>query len=276
MKEHKLLNAIEIPSIDKVSLKDEDENLIETPNDNSINTNIGSLISDRKEGIRDIIIKALKNSPLIVPFFYITLIFAFTISLIYTIFYFVSKPNFKIVDLDWIVSDKNDRKYQDYFFDNGLEVLLVQDKLFDRDGVSIVIENGYMEYPKEEGIATFATYLLNAITTYDEPKIYKNFNDYFGIYDFGIDENFIHFSFEILNNGFKKFFYYFSNILNPTSISAKYDEYKDYIIESIDNLYKTRLNDISNKESHLIDYLVYNLKDDNNEDILPEGNRAGP
>ena len=276
MKIKKIDNDNKISSVDTISIKDENDILIESLNDNtSINSisHLNTFLSGRKKIIKENKLKSLLKAPLIILFFFLILIFGFIITLIYFIFYFTSKENFTIVDLDWIVSDKNDRKYQDYLFNNGLEILLVQDKLFDRDGASIVIENGYMDNPEEEGIASFATYLLNDILTYGGGEIYKNFYDYFGDYRFGIDDNFINFSFEILNNGFKKFFYYFSLILEPKKISDKYDEYKIYIIKEIHNQYLYNLRNIFNKESHLLEYLVYGLKDDNNEDILPEGNQ---
>ena len=89
MKDQNINNAIEIPSIDKISLKDENDNLIESLNDNSINSNMASesLISGRKKDIKETIIKALLNTPLIIIFFYITVTFAFIITLIYTIYY---------------------------------------------------------------------------------------------------------------------------------------------------------------------------------------------
>ena len=43
--------------------------------------------------------------------------------------------------------DLSERKYENYLFDNGLEILLAQDPLIDRDGGSIIIEREYMDNP---------------------------------------------------------------------------------------------------------------------------------
>ena len=137
MEEKENIKEIEVPTINKLSLsiKDENDNLIDSNSENLINNYNEkgnykeSLLSNEKSTIKESKIKVLLKSPLIIKFFFLILIFAVIITLIYIIFYFVSKPNFKIVDTEWDNVDKNDRKYENYIFDNGLEVLLVQDQL---------------------------------------------------------------------------------------------------------------------------------------------------
>ena len=148
--------------------------------------------------------------------------------------------------------------------------MLVQDQLFDRDGASIVIGKGYLDNPKDEGIASIATHLLDSIA-FGDKAILKNLKDYYGNYNYEIDEYFINFSFDILNNGFKKFLYYFSLILNPQFISTYYEKYIKDIVFQLQYDYISKIN-INNKEWHILQYFVYGLKGDNNEELFPEGN----
>ena len=95
--------------------------------------------------------------------------------------------------------------------------------------------------------------------------------DYYGNYNFEINKYFINFSFDILNNGFKNFLYYFSLILNPQFISVYFDNFIEEIALQLQYDYINKIN-INNKEWHILEYFVYGLKGDNNEELLPEGN----
>ena len=80
--------------------------------------------------------------------------------------------------MPWIKADLNDREYEDYLFDNGLEVLMIHDEGFDMDGGAIVIEDGHLENPYAQGISSFATSLLSHIAFEDINHI-PNLEDYF-------------------------------------------------------------------------------------------------
>ena len=103
--------------------------------------------------------------PFIIYFFIFLIIFTIVILLLYIFIYIKKKPNFKIVDLPWIEADLNDREYQNYIFNNNLQILLIHDPGFDMDGGAIVIEKGYLDDPLNEGIATLATFLLSQISS---------------------------------------------------------------------------------------------------------------
>ena len=157
--------------------------------------------------------------------------------------------------------------------------MLIQDVSFDMDGGAIVINKGYYDNPEDEGIATFATILLNkAFYKYDKQLI---LNNYFGTYGYETKDYFTNFRFEILNAGFKKYLLAFSSVLNPDNNSEYFDIYfnnNDYfneILSIMDSNYRERNfnSEINYRENHLIEYLVYDLKDNiNNSDICPEGN----
>ena len=265
---------IEIP----LKKEEEDDILLEANDENILNSNTNkesikkpfSKDFQEKNNIKQSYFKIILKLPLIFNFFILILLGIIIFIFVYIIFYFVKKANFKIVDINWDNADLNDRKYENYFFDNDLEVMLIQDKLFDRDGGGIVIEKGYMDDPLNEGISTIATYLLEFIAFEDEkPNIILE--DYYGKKSIEIEEDFINFSFDILNNGFKKFLYFFSLILNPNELSKYYDKYFEIITYKMDYQYENKIYNIFQKEKHLLEYLVYGLKNDNNNDILPEG-----
>ena len=209
----------------------------------------------------------------ILLFFIFILLFAIGITIYYIYFYNNSKENFRIVDLPWIKVDLNDREYQDYIFDNGLEVLLIRDEGFDMDGGAIVIENGYLDRPLGGGIPAFAASLLSHIA-FDDIYNIPILEDYFGNFIYEIEPNFINFRFDILNAGFKKFLSLFGNLLslNFDDISIYFDKYYEDIIYEIDEIYQERKNIIEYREDHLLEYLVYHFNDSNNNEILPEGN----
>ena len=263
------------PSEIEIPFKNEEnDNLIENKEENESNNlqnnNINEpLFKSQNKKLKNIINKFI-NSFFLFQFFVINLLFAFIIIIIYIFYYNMNEPNFKIFYYDWDNSYLNDRKYENYLFDNGLEVMVIQDQSFDRDGGAIVIENGYMDNPYDEGIASVATLLLNKITL----KVEENFklSDYYGQYDFGTEEYYTNFRFDILNNGFNKYLYYFSLILNPKNISSIYDQYIENIMFELEEYYKKKIDNIYYKEQHLIEYIVFGLANNNNEDILPEGN----
>ena len=211
------------------------------------------------------------KKPLIIYFFIISIFFMIIMLIVYIHFYQTSEANFKIVELPWINPELNDRKYQDYIFNNELEVLLIQDLNFDMDGGAIVIESGYLDNPLDEGISSLAISLLSHIVFNDSYNI-PILKDYFGNYDFGINDNFVNFRFDILNNGFKRFLGYFSLLLNPNNLPKFFDDYYKMLIGEVDYNYQNKIDYIYYKENHLLEYLVYGFKDKYENDILPEGN----
>ena len=243
-----------------------------------------NLIQNREESQNNILQKDRKNedffyfqnkkeknkSFFLFHFFIISLLFVFILTIIYIIYYNTREPNFKILQYDWDNSYLNNRKYENYIFDNGLEIMIIQDESFDRDGGAIVIEGGYMDNPYDEGIISLATLLLNKIAFHEGDNI--RFNDYYGQYTFGTEEYYTNFRFDILNNGFKNYLYNFSLILNPKNIDYYYNNFIYEIIYDLYYNYYIKMNNINYKQKHLIEYLVYGLSDINNQDILPEGN----
>ena len=252
----------------KILLDDSEDNLIFKESISS------SIISHENSSL----IINFKNKCLKYPFilYFLVLISFLSIAIIIYYIYFITteEPNFKIFDRNWIIPKLNDRGYQNYLFNNGLEVMLINDPNFDKDGGAIVIEKGYLDNPYEEGLSTFSNYLLSYINFHNEPNNINILEDYFGNFKYGTDETFINFRFDILNYGFKTFLGQFSSILdfrNITNIND-FNITKNKIINEIESDYLQKIVDITYRENHLLEFLVYGLKNDNGEEILPEGN----
>ena len=212
----------------------------------------------------------LSSIPFSLYFLIFLIILAFSIIGIYINIYQTENPNFKIFDRHWISPMMDDRNYESYIFDNGLEVMLIQDINFDRDGGAIVIENGYLDNPDEEGLSVFANFFLTRLNFDDKDDI---LTDYFGKYLYFTDSTYTCFRFEILNNGFKKYLKDFSSILDLENISElDFKRKKNDIINEIEADIEYYKKYIFYRENHLLEYLVFGFKNNNNEEILPEGN----
>ena len=251
-------------------MEEEKDNLINDSAKTSILNE--SIYNQENRCIKNNIFKRITKIPFIFLFFIFITISAIVLSIVYFVFFFTNNPNFNIYNVKWENFFLNDRDYEMYNFSNGLEIMLIHDKEFDMDGGAIVINKGYMNNPYEEGIASFVTLLLN----YTFGKNDEALDNYYGNYDFDTEADYTNFRFDILNAGFKKYLGVFSTILEIDNNSKFFDEHNKYF-EDIKNIMEDNyLNNklyIENRENHLLEYLVYDLKNSSGDDILPEGNR---
>ena len=254
---------------------EESENLIDINNPLQNNNFVEPFFPELNIKKKENIFKKFVKLPLVCSFFIILIFFTIILLIVYLVVLSKS-PDYEIFDIDWENNYLNDRKYKNYRFKNGLEVMLIQDEEFENDGGAIVIDKGYMDNPKDEGISIFAASLLN----YAFQSLNKNLilDQYFGNYAFETEEYFTNFRFDILNAGFKKYLGIFSLVLNPSNISDFFDQLLNhpYKLSEIESLlpydYNLRSKLIYYRENHLLEYLVYNLKNSSNQEILPEGN----
>ena len=198
---------------------------------------------------------------LITIFFILIFFGALIFTIGYVFYYNLTEPNFKIIKPKWDIMDINERKYENYIFDNGLEILLVQDPLIDKDGGSIVINKGYIGNPIEEGLASLACYLIDHIfygswKEEDEKQINRKYVwEYYGDYIIAIEEDYTYYSFDILTNGFLKFIKFYSqflNNLNEEKISDSLDVYWDELMAKINQNNDSFKENIYLKEKHLL------------------------
>ena len=232
-----------------------------------------------KSLLKNFKIKCL-NIPFILYFFIFIFISCISFIIYYIHFYKTEKENFvEKTEMNWIPLELNDRKYDNYVFNNGLEVMLIQDPNFDMDGGAIVIENGYLDDPNKEGLSTFVTYLLSYMNFGGEPNNIETLENYFGKFEYGIDDIFINYRFDILHDGFKKFLGEFSSLLNyehknyeQIKHPSNFNEIKEKILNEIKANYMENIKYIYYRENHLIEYFVYGFKNETGGEILPKGN----
>lgn len=217
---------------------------------------------------------------------FLILIFLVTVvsAIVFIVSYIETEPNFNVHDIKWIPLDLNDRKYKNYTFNNGLEVMVIQDEKFDRDGGAIVIEKGYHDKFLEEGISSFTTSLLSHIA-FSAPYNSDDSNDlddiplledYYGKFKYEVDETYTNFRFDILNSGFKKFLAQFGRLIKTFEkdfIRDKIDRFYDIILDEMEQNYLGKIRYISYREDHLLEYFVYGFRNKAGGEILPQGNR---
>ena len=244
----------------------------ETPFNESLHDSIILGSKDSKDSFFHKLKIKFSSIPFIYYFFILIFLSSLSLMIYYFYFYETEIPNFIEFDRDWLMPEANDRKYKNFLFNNGLEVMLLQDVEFDRDGGAVVIENGYLDNPLEEGLSIFISYLLSYLS-FEDAYYIDNLQNYFGSFKFNTEEHFTNFRFDILNNGFKRFLPEFSSILNLDDKNFdNFEEVKKDIINQMKNDYEENKNYIEYRENHLIEYLVYGFKNEKNEEILPEGN----
>ena len=200
-------------------------------------------------------------------------------------FYIENDPNFIVYNITWIPLDLNDRKYEIYNFTNGLQVMVIQDEKFDRDGGAIVIEKGYNDNITEEGISSFATSLLSHIAfsppidsdDSDDSDDIPLLEDYYGKYEYEAGDIYTNFRFDILNSGFKKFLAQFGPLIKDFEVDFirdAIDRFYDTIMEEMEQNYLSNINYIDYREDHLLEYFVNGFRNKTGGEILPEGNKA--
>ena len=85
------------------------------------------------------------------------------------------------------------------------------------------------------------------------------------------DEDYSSFYFKILNNGFLKYLQYFPELLHLEQNDIRLE--KSNISKALENLPDLKKNK-HNRESHLLEFLIYGCKGENGKEILPQGNRS--
>ena len=278
------MNEIELNK--KNSLNEEKEMLIVDNKNSIINfetemSSNASATSEQKPKINK------KKCHFSFVFCFLILIILVTIAstIFFILFYIKNDKNFSEFIINWIPLDLNDRKYKNYIFNNGLEVMVIQDEKFDRDGGAIVIEKGYNYNISEEGISSFATSLLSHIAFSDPNNSDDDSNDsndiplledYYGKYEYEAGDTFTNFRFDILNSGFKKFLAQFGPIIKNFEndfIRDKIDKFYNKILDEMEHNYLSKISNIEYREDHLLEYFVYGFRNKTGGEILPEGNK---
>ena len=182
-----------------------------------------------------------------------SLIFLIIVSIIYN-------ENYEYEEDIYLKPDISEHKYSRLTFDNGLEIILIQIHSDDMAGGAMTFDTGYLEQKYEPGILklTLNSFRLNSYENY------RYIREYMGSLDQATEEFYSSTYFTILNSGFQHIlinFKDFTKFSPPRNVSQSINNRNTSLI--ISNL----LNNINEREKHLIEYLVYNISDENGTDI---------
>ena len=237
-------------------------------NHDLISTN--SINDDEDENII-IIQKEPKKKKYNFPFIFYIFIFTFIIfiaSIITLIVLLISYKQFYKFSQDVYTKPHiSEHNYSKIEFDNGVEVVLTQVHYDDMAGGALSFEKGYLDLKYEPGFLKLA---LLSLRLNDRDSI-REISDYMGNMSQVVEEFYSTFYFTILNKGFEKFLKRFKNYstfdendeadFNRSVRSAFYRFYR----------YSPSFNSWEEKEKYLVEYLVYDIKNETGNDINRQG-----
>ena len=214
------------------------------------------------ESIIPAIIRPIKKSskfPFTFYIFFLALIGLLIFICIFLIKLFTKKKFYSLINDPFITPNVTKHEYRKIIFNNGLELLLVQTDENDIAGGAIVIDSGYNDLTYEKGYLNLSLYSLINDNKYNSTEL----SDYFGKFNYYINDTFSYFRFQILNEGFFNYLQNFSLILNYNKVVEELN-----ISEVLSKIeYK-----IDNKEQYLIDYLIYGYSE-NGEAVYRKGKK---
>ena len=157
-------------------------------------------------------------------------------------------------------------KYRKIIFNNGLELLLVQVDENDTAGGAIVIDSGYNDLNFPRGDLRFSLYSLVNKEILNSSRL----SDYFGEFNYYVEDFYSYYRFQILNDGFFNYLYNFSSIFKNSSLNQIKQDYKSVSVQMEKN-YINELKETERKEQYLINYLIYGYKNDSGDDDYRAG-----
>ena len=206
--------------------------------------------------------KNKKQLPFIVYIFLFTLILF--IGAIISLLIISSKynPNYTNYAQDiFLKQNISNHNYSKLVFNNKLEIVLIQVHFNDSSGGAISFEKGYLDLEYDPG---YLKLVFNSLRNSDMNSI-RYLNYYMGDLQKSTEEFYSTIYFKILNSGFQKYLNNFTNNIN-------FNIEKDNITALINNGSRRMqnsppLDNLEEKEKHLLEFLVYNIKDKNGKDI---------
>ena len=148
-------------------------------------------------------------------------------------------------------------KYSSITFENGLKIVLVQVDEDDKAGAAISFDYGYLDNRFEPGYLELA---FNSLIN-KEVSGSENLTNYFGEFNWMVNKYYSSFYFEILGGGFQSYLKIFSQLT--------YLKDNDERFNNIGNNYLNKDYKYSERQNHLLEYLIYGYKNSEDEDIIP-------
>ena len=165
----------------------------------------------------------------------------------------------------YIKPNISDHNYSKISFHNGLEIVLSQVNYNDSAGGAISFEKGYLNQEYDPGYLKLVFYSFR----HNEKSSSRYLTYYMGDSQKSIEEFYSTIYFKILNSGFQNYLTNFTNQINQEI--EKIEEIRNLIAyvlndKEIKENINSPLNDLNEKEKHLIEYLIYGISE-NGSDI---------
>ena len=241
-----------------LNVKDEKDDLIINSDKESFKQNLPD-----KNNINNAIITKKKIRFKDIPYLIYPLMLVFLILIVYIIILISFSIKYKVTyNYEENIYDKpkySSHKYSSITFENGLKLVLVQVDSDDDAGGSITFDYGYLDNKYDPGYIklAFLSLIPNNLTKVD-PYI-----NYFGKFNWAIEKFYSSFYFQIMSGGFQKYLEFLSELTYLNESDGRFDQIQDKDLNPTNNF--------EERKNHLLEYLVYGYKN-NNEDILPQGN----
>ena len=207
-----------------------------------------------------------KKKQIFPPLFYIfffSLILLIGVAITYLIEYIIKEKNYTEYKEPYLKPYISHHTYTKYVFDNNLTLLLIQVNQNDLAWGTIAFDTGYLDTKYNPGILNFA---IKSLINYNIREAIE-LKDYNGDFDSSVDEFYSTISFKIMNSGFSKYLKIFSRLtsLNEEMIKNNFEN----TTKSIKSEVEKNKNILTQREKHLMEYLIYGYTKNGNE-ILPQ------
>ena len=216
------------------------------------------------ERLKSITYKKIFHLPFIVYILIFTLLL-FIASIISLIVIFHEKQIYYKFEEDiYLKPDISEHNYSKLTFDNELEIVLVQVQTNDSAGGAISFGKGYLDKKYEPGLLSLAFRSLR----YNDLDTVQHLNDYMGDLQQASEEFYSTIYFTVLNSGFQKCLENFKDYTSYDKANPNADI--ERTLRRM-KLFNDTFNNAEKREKYLIEFLVYNVTNENGSDINRQG-----
>ena len=173
------------------------------------------------------------------------------------------KQNYSFIQDIYIKPHISEHNYSKIIFDNNLEIVLTQVHYNDTAGGALSFENGYLDLIYNPGLLKLAFLSMNQ----NDRESISEINDYMGDLLQSIEEFYSTLYFTILNSGLEKFLKNFKEYTLYDNDNTTFTRLVNNNLQRRFNSTSPSFNSIDEREKYLVEYLVYNIKDKNGNDI---------
>ena len=253
---------------DNISKDSSDRYKVEINDDYKFSINQDNDEETKEDNIQ--IFNEKPNNKIKLPFMIYILIFTL-ILLIGTIILLIIvhikyEENYSIEENIYLKPIISEHNYTKLKFNNGLEVILTQIHYNDIAGGALAFNTGYLDPKYDPGLLKCTFLSLR----HSEKESLSEFNKYMGELNQASEEFYSSIYFTVSNSGFKDYLKNFKNIIYFDE-KENFNDFINRLIPRYFNDISFLLNNVDEREKHLIEFLVYNIKDENGNDIWRQG-----